>query len=125
MANELSIIISLECKTIDGAQLLDKGVMFRRDQAGSHVYSNVQDIGFAAEEAVSISADVVTPRWCKLTNMDVTNFCDIGTKPSGTFIPFMRLQPGDQAGFPIGSAVALYAKSNVASTRLRVSVAEA
>ena len=61
------------------------------DQANAFLIRNVQTIGFAADEALSLG-DVATPGWCVFQNLDDTNFVEIGV---GSFTPFLKLKPGE------------------------------
>ena len=61
------------------------------DQTSALLIRNVQNIGFAADEALALG-DVVTPGWCVFQNLDDTNYVEIGT---GSFTAFLKLKPGE------------------------------
>lgn len=91
------------------------------DMAGTHKYSNVQDVG-TAYEALAFGADLGTQGWAHFTNLDVTNYVELGLEVSGAFYPFAKLLAGESAMFPIGGA--LFAKANTASVKLGVEAIE-
>jgi hypothetical protein len=83
------------------------------DQSSALLIRNVQNIGFAADEALQLG-DVTTPGWCVFQNLDDTNYVEIGV---GSFTPFLKLKPGEQCVCRLGTT-APRAKANTAAVDL-------
>jgi hypothetical protein len=91
--------------------------------AGTHKQLTVQDIGFAAHEAIALAGDLGTPGMAMFTNLDETNFVELGLEVAATFYPFAKLLPGETAGpFRIGGT--LFAKADTAACELDVVIIE-
>ena len=90
-------------------------IVCKIDWAGSHQHASTQDIG-TSDEVLSLGADLGSPGWAIFTNLDTTNYVEVGTKP-GAFIPFLRLLPGDTIMCRITNS-ALYARANTATVKL-------
>lgn len=69
------------------------------DQSSALLIRNVQNIGFAADEALALG-DVATPGFCIFKNLDDTNYVEIGV---GSFTPFLKLKPGELALCRLGT----------------------
>lgn len=89
---------------------------------GTHAYSNSQDIG-TTEEALELGTNLGTLGIGYFTNTDATNFVTIGVKPAATYYPLLKLKAGESGLFRFDN-VALYAKSDTASTTLQYFLAE-
>lgn len=89
---------------------------FTATMTGSGIYaSGAAAIGFAAHEAIPLG-DVSTPRWSRFKNLDATNFVQIGVDASGTFVPFVKLKPGEACVLPL--AAAPYAQADTGAVNL-------
>lgn len=90
---------------------------------GTRYSAGVQDIGFAAHEALTIGSDVGTAGWGEFRNLDTTNFVQIGLDVAGTFYPFAKLLPGESFPVPLATKD-LYAKADTAAVQLELTVLE-
>lgn len=69
------------------------------DQSTALLIRNVQEIGFAADEALALG-DVTTPGYAVFQNLDDTNYVEIGV---GSFTAFLKLEPGEFALCRLGT----------------------
>lgn len=92
------------------------------DWSGTHKHASTQDIG-TSDEALSIGADLGTAGWAIFTNLDTTNYVEVGTKP-GAFVPFLKILPGETVMCRISNS-ALYARANTATVKLDYVIFEA
>lgn len=123
MAQEITLSATLAVKK--GNVDVQRSVSSTRfDQAGDHLTWNVQDIGTAAHEALTIGADLATAGYAWFRNLDATNYVEIGVDAAGTFHPLLRLKAGQVAVAPL-TTTAVYAKANTASVKLEYWVNEA
>ena len=87
----------------------------RTDQTNARLIRNVQEIG-TTEESLE-TGDLATPGWSvwvNLEDIDVnpTYYVEVGSYVSGTFYPFLKVEPGDQMVCKLGISTAqLYAKA--------------
>ncbi len=119
MANEITLTIQLDIvkdKLID--QIRKSGLKF--DLASGLKSGGIQSIGFAAAEAVVISADIATPGYAYFRNMDATNYVVLSTNADAT-VPFCKLLAGQVALLPLG-VTAIYAKADAAAISLEYQV---
>ena len=79
---------------------------------GSNYIGGAPTIG-TTEEALPMG-DVATAGWAVFRNLDATNYVEIGTVPVATFVPFLKLKPGEWFACRLGTN-APYAKANTAS----------
>ena len=119
MADELQISSTM-IATVGGNKLVEhKESTARFDVAGNNAFQNVQDIGFAAHEALTIPADCAGIGAGIVKNLDPTNFIELGVDVSATFYPLIKLLPG--MCLPVYFAIdAVYAKADTASCQLLV-----
>lgn len=98
------------------------------DMSGTDYSAGVQSIPTTAGgTAVAVAAAVGTYGYAHFTNLDSSNYVDLGVQVSGTFYPFMRVMPGKTSP-PIllsMAAGALYALAHTAAVELEVFVNEA
>ena len=85
------------------------------DQASARLVRNVQNIG-TAQEALELG-DVVTPGFAVFSNLDSTNFVEIGIDVAATFHSFGKLKPGEQATIRL-STLAPFARADTAPVDL-------
>ena len=124
MANEITVSVSL--KIINGDATFSRKVSGQQfDQAASGGAGTIQEIGFAAHEAIDIG-DVGTEGWCYFRNIDDTNFVEIGVDVAAVFKPIIRLEIGEFTVFrasPVAGAT-LYAQADTAAVKLEYHVGE-
>jgi len=64
------------------------------------------------------SSIVSTLGYCVVKNLDTTNNIDLGVFASGTFTPFGKLKPGEQAVFRLYPGVVFQAKAEAGTPGL-------
>jgi hypothetical protein len=82
---------------------------------------NVQNIaagvvGVGTGDALDLGS-VATPGWAVFSNMDGTNFIQVGFNTGGLFYPMLKLLPGEAQAVRL-SVGAPYAMANVAAANL-------
>lgn len=93
------------------------------DMAGTRYTGGVQDIGFAAHEAISLIGDFGTAGWAFFHNLDPSNFVQLGRDSTGTFVPFAKLLAGEHFVVPLADK-AVYAKADTAAVKLKFTLVE-
>lgn len=88
-----------------------------------NVASGVPTIGFSAHEAL-VMQDVASAGWARFQNLDATNFVQIGVDSTGTFVPFLKLLPGESVFCRLGTN-APYAKADTAAVKLDYEIFQA
>lgn len=123
MADELIVTCGFIC-SLGGAQV-DTG-----NQETNHTPSTtvamhdgkVQEIGFAADEAISIGADVTVPALLYVRNLDTTNFVEFSKDTGGNFgnavSKFGKIRAGDPPMLLPLSSTTLYAKADTAAVKI-------
>ena len=94
---------------------------------GVHVYENTISVATtSAGVAVPIDTNVATYGWAVFLNLDPTNYVEVGLQTGGTtFLPFIRLLPGDGAAeLPLSPGVSYFARSHTAACNLQYAVLE-
>jgi len=113
MADELTISAKLQC--VNGfVDEKDDDASFTVTQTTlSSACPGFWPVG-TTEESTTF-ADLTTPRWVKIKNLDVTNYVEFG---ASTGVYLIRLKPGESCVFPLAPSVTLYAKANVATVNI-------
>ncbi len=93
MANEITATVALAL-TNGSLKMPQKLYSKAITQTTAKRVSNTQTIGFAAHEALAMG-DVAAAGVCQMTNLDDTNFVQIGVDSTGTFVAFVKLLPGE------------------------------
>jgi hypothetical protein len=116
MANEISVSATLTARKgyLDCTRTRSRS--FTMNAASPAKAAGIAAIGFAAHEAIPMG-DVATAGWSRFENLDETNYVQIGTDSTGTFIPFAKLKAGEFCVLRLGTA-APYAKANTAAVKL-------
>lgn len=111
MANE--IVVNTFIRVAKGKLELARQVQgLNRDMAGSGYSVGVQEISNVSHEAVEIGSDL-SPGYAFFRNVDDDdgNYVEVGVEDGGsTFIPLIKLQPGDVALLPL-STTSVYARA--------------
>lgn len=115
MANEISITQNISATK--GNQTYSRSRSYRADWTTARMDGQTQSIG-TTHEALTVSADVATNGMGYFTNLDATNYVEIGRDVTGTFYPVAKLKPGESAEFRVAAGVTLYAKANTAACDL-------
>jgi len=90
--------------------------------AGDDFIKATQLIGTTAE-VVTFAEITGAPQMCNITNLDATNFVELGGD-SGLTVFKLKLMPGMSNLVSLSSAT-LYAKANTAPVRLQITAIEA
>lgn len=115
MASEISITQRLTATK--GSISRTRTRTFNADWATADYTGQVQNIATsAAGTALSLSG-IAAGGWAYFTNLDATNYVEIGVQVAGTFYPVATILKGESAQFRI-SALTLYARANTAAVDL-------
>lgn len=89
----------------------------RYDVTTAGYVAGTPSISHSAHEALPMG-DVATAGFARFKNLDSTNFVRVGVDSGGTFIPFLKLMPGEESP-PVRLATsAPYAKADTAAVVL-------
>jgi hypothetical protein len=124
MADEITVSVALKC--VNGDLTYSRKVSSQKyDQTAVGGRGGVQEIGFAAHEAVLVT-DVTTEGWVFMRNIDDTNFVDVGIDVAAAFEPMIRMEPGEPALFRLSkdAGATLYAKADTAAVKIEYMVLE-
>lgn len=123
MADEISLEIRLAVAKA-GLTVSMRPPKQLMDLAGTRLSHMVQTIGFAAAEAVALSADQSTAGIAYFRNADETNFLTLGiTSAEPTYYPFVKLLPGEIYVMRLGTA-AVYAQADTGACQLEYLILE-
>ena len=120
MANEGYFSLTLQADK-GGAKVNDPGSS-KFDVVGDDFLTVTQLIGTSAE-TVTFTGITGAPQMVKITNLDATNFVELGGD-SGLTVFKLKLLPGMSNLLSLSSAT-LYAKADTASVRLLITAIEA
>ena len=124
MANEITVSVSLKC--VNGDFRFERRInSVSVTQAAIGGNGGVQEIGFAAHEALALG-DVGTEGWLIVRNIDDTNFVDLGVDVAAAFEPFIRLEPGEPALFRLSkdAGATPYAQADTAAVKVEFMLLE-
>lgn len=114
MADEITITTGLSC-TNGSLKILNSTTSIKYDQATARGgQPGVLNIG-TSEETVTFTD--ITPGWSILTNLDSTNFVDLGFS---TGVYGLTLPAGAQCVVKFKSGMTLYAKADTAAVDLQI-----
>ena len=107
MADEIEVNIGLILNRPSSTQRLERKFSRTKfDQTGTNDIHATQSIGFAASEAIVVT-DIGTLGYALFMNRDATNFVEIGDVPVATFVPFVKLKPGEFAVMRLSDSITL------------------
>lgn len=122
MANEITVTAKLVC--VNGAaSFKHEPLQFTVDQSTKGGSAGIQTIGTSAE-ALDVT-DVAAVGWAFFTNVDTTNFVQIGPYVSATFYPLVKLKPGKSCVLPLDPTHPVYAKADTAPIKRQKCILEA
>ena len=116
MANEISASTSLS--VVNGSSKLSRQTSKTITQNGVGTYQNTQSVG-TTYEAVAIGADLGTAGLAVFTNLDLTNYVEIGLEVSSAFYPLIKLKAGESSQVRLATST-LFAKANTSAVKLEV-----
>jgi len=119
MAAEISISSSISA-TKGGTSIPTKGGSFTRDWAGKDYDSGKLVATTAATNAEGLAIPMLstigTPGMLWVKNLDATNFITVGPRSSATYVPFVKIPPGECYPFPLAVAAgAAYIQADTAA----------
>lgn len=120
MANE--IYASLNLKAAKSGALVDFTTSFRQDMTGDDMLQKSQLIGTTAE-TLDLGEITGAPAYLMVTNLDATNFVEIGGD-SGLTVFKLKVLAGKSQVFSPTSGT-LYAKADTADVRIQIVAIEA
>lgn len=124
MADEITITSSMTVNKSGVARVDVPAETMREDMTGTHFVNTVQDIGFAAHEALAVGSDLGTPGFAFFHNRDTTNFVQVGLDVAAAFVPFIKLLPGQKAGpVPLANTT-FYAQADTGAVKLQFLIVE-
>ena len=118
MANELGVTVSLNFLKMGAKLNVSASDSF--NVTGDSFVNGVHEVGTSEEELVQL-ADLGTPGWCYVKNLDETNYVQIGTVTSEYCI---RLLAGEFCLFRM-DGTSLFAKANTAVCLVQYAIIEA
>ena len=89
----------------------------RANQSVALLVRNVQPVSNVSHAALGLGS-VVTPGWAVFTNLDATNYIEVGIDVGAVFYPFIKLLPGETSGPVRLGMAAPYALANTATVSL-------
>lgn len=119
MADELKVSAGLICELSSGAKI-SKRYHATLDVSGDCITYGVQEVG-TSEEEITQGADLGTPGYLILKNLDGTNYIEVG---STTGVYDIKLLAGEIALYRHNSAT-IYAKADTAACDLEYTLIEA
>jgi len=115
MANEITINLKMSVANGFLTQRMDPGTLFA-DMSGTAAAGGAQDIGTTGE-TITVG-DVSTAGYAYFRNCGPTNFVELGTGTSGSFVAFAKLKAGEAAIIRLGTN-APTARANTAAVKLQ------
>ncbi len=91
------------------------------DLSGSRYSAGSQDIGTTVEQVV-LGSDMSTAGWCVFTNLDATNYVEIGASNGTPYL--LKLLAGESCVVRL-TTTTFYAKANTAAVKLGFALFEA
>ena len=86
-------------------------------QTSALLIRNVVSVATTAGGQLLDLGDIATPGFAVFSNLDSTNFVEIGIVVTGTFHPFLKLKPGEQVYARLSNIVP-YAKADTLAVNL-------
>lgn len=118
MANEITATTSIA--VVNGSSKLSRQTSKQITQNSIGTYQNTQTVG-TTYEAVAIGADLGTAGMAVFTNLDLTNYVEVGLEVSAAFYPFAKLKAGETWQGRLATST-IFAKANTAAVKLEVIV---
>lgn len=119
MASEINYSGSLKCTNLP--YTYNRSTSKVIDQAAQGAAAGVQLVG-TSHEAIGVT-DLSVPGWAQFTNLDGTNYVELGIVTGGTFYPFAKLLKGESCVLRLGTTTP-YAKANTSSVKLQFDILE-
>lgn len=121
MANEITVSLRLLSTKVGAKMDFNPGAL-SVTMSGTRKVESTQDIG-TSHEILSINSDFGTAGYAYFTNVDATNFVELGILDGSTFESFGKLKAGQSAIIPL-TTKAVYAKADTATVKLAFGMLE-
>jgi hypothetical protein len=122
MANEITLTSGIQA--LKGSAFIGINLQTKQaDWTGTRFIRNVQAIG-TSHEAIVVG-DVATAGYAYFTNIDATNYVEIGVEVAATFYPLVRIDAGKTAGPFKLSTLTIFGRANTAAVNLDLTILEA
>jgi hypothetical protein len=118
MANEITATTSIT--VTNGSSKHSRQTSKQITQNAIGTYQNTQTVGTTYEQ-VTIGGDLGTAGYAVFTNLDLTNYVEIGLEVSAAFQTFIKLKPGESAQLRLATST-IHARANTAAVKLEVIV---
>ena len=116
MANEITF--NYRMTATKGSITRTRNRSFNADWNTAKYDGKVQNIAAGGTAGVALTfAALTTGGLGYFTNLDTTNFVEIGLQVAGTFYPFAKLKAGESYPFRL-AVLTLYARANTAAVDL-------
>jgi hypothetical protein len=117
MANEIQYSFNIG---LTNGLLSDKyNTASKANQSNANMVRNTQTLLSASAQGDQLDVGgVLVPGLAVFTNLDSTNFTEIGIRVSGTFYPFLKLLKGQSSGPLFLGATAIYGRANTGNVKL-------
>lgn len=120
MANEITISASLGVAA--GSMNISQSTTKQATPTTPGAVQRRQTVPTA--DTVLTLTGVTTPRAVHITNMDSTNYIDIGPTSAGAIVEMVRLLAGETCVFPLKPSTVLRGKANTAGVVIEMLIAE-
>ena len=120
MADEITVVANISVQK-DSFRHQDADPPVRVDMAGDGG-GNPGTVTVTTSEAVLAFTGITTLGYCKIKNLDDTNYVDYGPESGGAMVGCLRLNAGESAVFRLKPGVTWRAQADTASVKLRVLV---
>jgi hypothetical protein len=121
MANEIETTSSLRINK-NGFDQTFRDDFTQSTMTGNYVQDVVIEIGTSAENLPL--GDITTPGWCRVKNLDATNFVQIGHDVAASFEADVKVPAGKTVLFYMAQGTP-QAKADTAACKIHLTIAEA
>jgi hypothetical protein len=123
MVDEIKAVSAL--RLVNGLRYFEQPQLYTSiDQTGTGIFTNEQNVGFAAHEVLTLPSWASTLGACTIRNLDDTNFVQIGVDVAAAFYPTMKLKPGEIFVLRLVPSVVYYAKADTAAVDILYTILE-
>jgi len=119
MANELELNFSgdLDNGTLDHTFPTETLTI---TQGTARLFDNV--VPCTTSDTAQTFTNVTTLGWCRIKNLDATNYVDIGPTAAAAIVPFMRLKATETAYLRLTPGITLRTQANTATCNVHFTV---
>lgn len=122
MASEISYAMALQCVNGSFRHVRNLGALTADQSAQGG--GGPGTIEVATSDTTIPLANLETPGWCWIRNLDDENCVEFGPDSGGVMVTFGKLKPGECALFRLAPTTAFKAKANTAPCKMQVEILE-